>query len=479
MYVMGLEPTPVFRWRAMAETAINFGLMSYQSRSKPWNASRLVNFYPEVAPQQASSKTPVALIPTPGLALFSSVGDGPIRGIKEFLGVLYVVSGNSLYSIDEGGTATELGTISGVGYVTMDNNTTQLCIVSRPTGWIYTPATGVLAQITDVDFPGSGGVTQVGGYFIHMSPDNSGEWFLSDLDDGLAYDALDFATAEQRSDPLVRPFGDQQEVHLFGKATLEVWSNTGAADFPFSRVTTVEKGLLAALSVTKCDNTIMWVANDKMVYRLEGYTPRRISTHAIETLISETPDPSDIIGLSHVENGHSFYVITSMSGDWTVAYDAATGLWADRASYPNNLWRATTVAECYGKTLVGDSSLGQVYELQTGTYTDNAGTFARKIVSAPVYNAGNLLTMGKLEVVIETGVGLSTGQGSDPQVMLRFSDDGGRTWSNEKWRSLGAIGAYKTRAVWNRLGQFRERVFELTISDPVKSIVMGAYADLS
>lgn len=458
--------------------AIQFGLMSYQSRSKPWIASRLVNFYAETAPQQAGAKTPVALMPTPGLALFSTVGIGPIRGVKEFLGVLYVVSGNTLYSIDAGGTATSLGTITGIGYVTMDTNTTQLCIVSRPTGWIYTPATATLTQITDADFPGSAGVTQVGGYFVHMAPDNSGEWFISALENGLAYDALDFATAEQSSDPLVRPFGDHQEIHLFGSTTLEIWSNTGAADFPFSRATTGEKGLLAAFSIAKCDNTLFWVGHDKQVYRLDGYQPRRVSTHAVEKTISETSDPSDIVGLSHVENGHAFYVITSSSGDWTLAYDAATGLWAERASHPDNLWRATTAAQCYSKTLVGDSGAGLVYEVQTGTYTENSNTLTRKIVSAPVYGNGRRLTMSKLEVVIETGVGLTSGQGSDPQVMMRFSDDGGRTWSNEHWRSIGAVGAYKTRAIWRRLGSFRERVFELTVSDPVKTVVMGAYADV-
>ena len=86
--------------------------------------------------------------------------------------------------------------------------------------------------------------------------------------------------------------------------------------------------------------------------------------------------------------------------------------------------------------------------------------------------------MYAFEVYCETGVGLNSGQGSDPQIMLQYSDDGGRTYSNELWRSLGVIGAYKTRAIWRRLGQFRSRQIVLTITDPVRRLVMAYYADL-
>lgn len=471
-----------FWWEAMAENlALPIGITTYRSRSNPWLAERLVNLYAEAAPPEAKARTPVVLLPTPGPGLLGAAGTGPIRGMIEFLSVLYVVSGDTLYSVDAGGTATSLGTISGVGYVTMATNTTQLCIVARPSAWIYTPATTTLTQITDGDFPGSGGVTQIGGYFVHMVPDNSGEFFISDLDDGLAFDALDFATAETDSDPLMRPVADHQQLLLFGKKTVEIWDNTGDAAFPFARSQTsaMEKGCLAAFSVAKCDNTLFFVANDKIVYRLEGYNPRRVSTHAVEKLISDTPDPSDIIALSHVENGHAFYVITSMSGGWTTAYDAATGLWHDRETYPNAYWAPATSAECYDMTLVGDSSNGNIYELTTGLYAENGGTIRREVITAPLHNDTARLSMSKLEALVETGVGLNTGQGSDPQVMMQFSDDGGATWSNEQWRTLGAVGNRRARVIWRRLGNFRNRIFKFVVSDPVKTSFLGAYGDIS
>jgi hypothetical protein len=74
-------------------------------------------------------------------------------------------------------------------------------------------------------------------------------------------------------------------------------------------------------------------------------------------------------------------------------------------------------------------------------------------------------------------VGLVVGQGNDPQAMLRWSDDGGHTWSNEHWKSMGAIGQYGYRTIWRRLGmtqKLRDRVYEVSGTDPVKIAIMGA-----
>lgn len=459
---------------------IPFGMQSYQSRSRPFSAQRLVNWYAEMAPQGTKTKSPLVLLPRQGLASFCDAGNGPIRGAIEFLGVFYIVSGNTLYSVDAGGTETSLGTISGVGYVQMATNTTQISIVSRPNAWVYTPSTTTLTQITDPDFPGSAGVTQLTGYFVHMVPDDSGEFFTSNLDDGLNFDALNFATAESDSDPMIRPFSDHGELFLFGSRTVEVWANNGGGGFPFSRTPTaaLEKGCIAALSIAKCDNTIFWVGSDKIVYRMNGYTPMRVSTHAIEAKIADTPTPSDIIAMSYVADGHTFYVMTSQSGEWSLAFDTSTGLWANRATYPDDYWHPTTYAEFYGKSLVGDSSLGLVYEMETGLYTDNDQTIRFEATTPPIFEGGARLTMSKLYVDMETGVGLTTGQGSNPQAMLQWSDDGGRTWSNEHWRSIGQIGEYRHRVEWRRLGQFRERIFKLAVTDAIKPVILGAYADV-
>lgn len=455
-----------------------FGNQSYQSASRPWSSQKLTNWFVEAAPN-TKTKSPLILLPRPGLVSFTTPGAGPIRGMIQFLGVLYVVSGDTLYEIDEGGSATSRGTITGVGYVTMDVNPTQITIVSRPDAWVYTPSTTTLTQITDMDFPGSACVTQLDGYFVHAEPNDSGRFFTSNLDDGLNFDALDFATAETDADPLVRPFAQGGELLLFGTETVEIWDNPGGGGFPFTRsaTATIEKGCLALFSVAKCDNSVFWVGNDKIVYRMNGYTPIRVSNHGVEDIITATSDPSDIIGMSYVDRGHTFYVMTSQSGGWTLGYDVSTGLWQDRATYPNEYWAATTYAEAYNRQFVGNPDSNVVSYLDETVYTDNGGTILRQTVTPPFFAAGNRVTMSRLYVDFEVGIGLTTGQGSDPQAMLQWSDDGGRTWSNEHWRSMGKIGEYRRRVTWRRLGQFRERIFRLTVSDPVAAKLLGAYSD--
>jgi hypothetical protein len=64
-----------------------------------------------------------------------------------------------------------------------------------------------------------------------------------------------------------------------------------------------------------------------------------------------------------------------------------------------------------------------------------------------------------------------------PRAMLRWSDDGGHTWSNEHWKSMGRIGQFGYRTIWRRLGMtlaIRDRVYEVSGTDPVKIAIMGA-----
>jgi len=64
--------------------------------------------------------------------------------------------------------------------------------------------------------------------------------------------------------------------------------------------------------------------------------------------------------------------------------------------------------------------------------------------------------------------------GVQPKAMLRWSNDGGSTWSNEHWVSIGEIGKYKNRAIWRRLGWARDRIFEVVVTDPIKAVIISA-----
>ena len=229
--------------------------------------------------------------------------------------------------------------------------------------------------------------------------------------------------------------------------------------------------------MAKDDNSIFWLGDDEVIYRAEGYVPKRISTHAIEKAMRGYQDTTTATAWSYTRGGHKFYVINFEEATW--CFDISTGLWHTRESRDtigNSLgrWRVDYGVKIYGKDLVGDYSTGDIYALDHEVFTENGTVIRRLATSPPIHNEAEWVFMPKLQIEMEVGVGLTTGQGSDPQIMLRWSDDGGNTWSNEKWRNLGKKGEYKNRVRWTKLGKTRERIFELSITDPVYASIIAA-----
>jgi len=84
-----------------------------------------------------------------------------------------------------------------------------------------------------------------------------------------------------------------------------------------------------------------------------------------------------------------------------------------------------------------------------------------------------------LQIQFQPGVGLQTGQGSDPEFILRWSNDGGFTWGNDHLVKIGKAGKYKHRAIKRRLGWARDRVYEVVITDPVYRVIVSANLNAS
>lgn len=460
---------------------IQWAINSYQSRALPLSAQQLVNFYAEAAPKDA--KSPVVLYGTPGIKDFAtSVGNGPIRGAHNFDGTLFTVSRNALYEVDSAGSETSRGTINTTsGPVSMSHNQAtmaQLCIVDGVDGWIYTTSGG-LVQITDGDFFASPVVDFQDQYFAFIRA-NTGQWFLSNLNDGTAYTATDIATAEGDPDKLVSLISNRRELWLYGAETIEIWYNSGNADFPFSRYEGgfIERGCAAAFSIAEDDNSILWLGEDRIFYRADGYTPQRISQHGIEEALRKYVIVSDACAFIYTMGGHKFYVCTFPAEDATWVYDITTGLWHERQSFGMGRWRVSAYANVYGKHLVGDFEQGRIGELDLDTYQEYGVTMQGQATGPAVYADRKLIFHRRFELDIEAGVGLTSGQGSDPQVWLDWSDDGGRTWSARKpFRSMGKIGAYMQRLRWLSLGSARQRIYRITVSDPVKRSIVAAHLD--
>ena len=464
---------------------------SYVARSVNAADNRMVNLYPEAIPE--GGKESGFLTRAPGLRLLGTAGQGPCRGMWQFGNYGYVVSGEKLYQINSFWDATELGTVSGNGPVSMADNGTQLFIACNPDGFIYNATSNTFQKITDPDFPGAVTVGYIDGYFVFNAP-NSQQFYVTAIFDGTDIDALDFASAEGSPDGLVALIVDHREVWLFGTNSVEVWYDAGTTDFPLARIQGAfnEIGCAAAYSVAKLDNALFWLGADArgrgIVYRANGYTGQRVSTHAVEWQIQQYGSLSDAVGYTYQQDGHAFYVLNFPSANTTWIYDVATNGWHERAGFVNGQftrhWGNCQMA-FNSEIVIGDYANGNFYAFDMDVYSDN-GSVQRWLRSWRALPTGqnNLKRTAQhsLQLDCQTGVGVVTGQGSDPQVMLRWSDDGGHTWSSEHWRSMGKIGEYGYRTIWRRLGmtlKLRDRVYEISGTDPVKIAVMGAELILS
>jgi hypothetical protein len=468
---------------------------SYVARSINAADNRMVNLFPEMTPD--NGQTAAFLNRAPGLEFLQSVGTGPIRALwahqtngSDF----YVVSGGEVYKLNSmTGAPTLIGTVSGTGPVSIADNGTQIFFACNPDGFIYNEVTNVFAQITDPDFPGAVTVGYLDGYFVFNEPNSQRVWVTALLD-GLSVDPLDFASAEGSPDGLVGIIVDHREAWLFGTDSVEVWYDAGLPDFPLTRIQGAfnEIGCVAAFSIAKLDNGLFWLGTDArgqgIVYRANGYTGQRISTHAIEYAIAQYGNISDAIAYTYQQEGHAFYVLTFPSGNATWVYDVSTQAWHERAGWDNGVFvRHRSNCQCNfgGNIIVGDYENGNIYQFSLDIYADNGGIqkWLRSWRALPT-GQNNLKRTAhhSLQLNCESGVGLNDGQGSDPQAMLRWSDDGGHTWSNEHWSPMGKIGAYYHRVFWRRLGmtlKLRDRVYEVSGTDPVKIAVMGAELILS
>jgi hypothetical protein len=468
---------------------------SYVARSVNAADNRMVNLFPEVIPE--GGKEAAFLSRCPGLEFLQTVGTGPIRGLwaHQTNGTdFYVVSGVQVFKLS-GLTATPtlLGTVSGTGPVSIADNGTQIFFACNGPSYIYNEVTNVFQQITDPDFPGALTVGYLDGYFVFTEPNSQRVWVTS-IFEGTQIDALDFASAEGSPDGLVGLIVDHREAWLFGTDSVEVWYDAGLADFPLTRIQGAfnEIGCVATFSIAKLDNGLFWLGTDArgqgIVYRANGYTGTRVSTHAVEYAIAQYGNLADAIAYTYQQEGHAFYVLTFPTGNATWVYDVATGAWHERAGWDNGAFmRHRSNCQCNfgGNIIVGDYENGNIYRFNLDVFADNGGIqkWLRSWRALPTgQNDLKRTAHHSLQLDCQSGVGLNSGQGSDPQVMLRWSDDGGHTWSNEHWAPLGKIGQYFHRVFWRRLGmtlKLRDRVYEVSGTDPVKIAIVGAELILS
>lgn len=488
---------------------------TYTSQSKDADCERCMNWYPEAVESQ-QAKSPLVLYPTPGLARFATI-DMPVRGCLSFGGVAYWVGGGNLYSVTAAGVATSIGPVGNdfkpVSMATNGSAGSQLCICSAGEIYLYnlsaTKPCGSI-QLAPNTLSGTMGGLQgfaaqvvfCDGYFVATLA-NTNKFQVSSLEDGSVWNPLSVQQVSVFAENIGGMIQVYRQLWIFGiDGHAQVYYNSGANAYtPFDVIGAggvgyMEEGIDAPYSLAVLDNAPFWIGGNElgagMAWRANGYSPLRVSNFSVETAWATYPrKATDAIGYSYRDQGHTFWVLRfpSANGGFgaTWVYDTATQMWHERGFWsqkgPTGYSAHLSSYHCfaYGLHLVGDWNSGNIYAMDIRTLQDD-GQPIRRFRRAPHVSTEQVwIYHHELQVDMEVGDGpippLLDGAGNPrgPQAMLRWSDDGARTWGNEHWMDVGQAGEYKTRALWRRLGRSRDRVYELAVSDAAPWRIVDAY----
>ena len=457
---------------------------SYSERSLSFDAQRTINFYPET---DKSGKEVSALYGTPGLSVFCDTGLDKSRGLfTSYNGRLFYVAAQTLYEVSSAGVSTVRGTLAtSSGLVSFAENHTQLMIVDGTKGYIFTFSSNAFVQISDLDFPVASNVTFLDGYFI-VNSSGTTQFFVSAVNDGTTWSALDFASAESSPDSLLKALAVNGELWLLGERTTEIWNNTGDPLFPFQRASggKIDIGIFAPETAVSSAFGLIFVSRnvqgDGIVYRMNGLSPTRISNPFIERQIHKVTTPNLMSAYMYQEDGHTFYVLTGGDLETSLVYDISIGEWHERAYsspitgfFEQHLGVFGVTA--FNKTLVADKTYGKIYEMSLEYVTDAGHELVSERVFQHISEQNRPFTASRLEIAFGTGVGTQSGQGLNPKMLLYVSKDDGRTWFGPLEGLMGKVGEYRNRIIFRRLGTASCFTFRVRIADPVKRCLIGGY----
>ena len=453
---------------------------------------------------------------SPGAIITAAITGTTMTVASVSSGTLYVGQTIQGTGITAQTIITALGTGSGgAGTYTVNNSQTIASITMYALNWTVLPS-------SDGAFTGGETCDIVDNYFVYNRP-ASQQWGASGVLSPISGNTS-FSSKDGAPDNLVALIVDHREVYLMGEASSEVWTDVGAIPFPFQRIpgTNTQHGIAAKFSVARFGDSFCYVSRNNrgqaQIMQMKGYVPTRISNHAVENSITNQY-VDDAIAWTYQLEGHECYVVSFPTLQLTWSFDLASGMWHKWLYTENNgtytRHRGNCCAVFQGMVLVGDYSNGSIYELDKGNYTDN-GQYTRRLRRAPHLVADfQRQYFDELQIQFQPGVGtyglsvatsgmfigdpyiiypnaeliigpidivyLGTKNAINgntptnyPQAMLRWSNDGGSTWSREYWVTIGQLGKYKNRAIWRRLGMARDRVFEVSISDPVNAVIVSA-----
>jgi hypothetical protein len=463
---------------------INITGPSYQSRSKPLSSQQTKNWYQQFT---ESGKDKYVLMPFPGLKLAGSSGVALAdRGYYRMAEILYQVKGTVLYEISESGTHTSRGNITGTKRCIMAGDGVDLFIVvPNEKVWQYSTVTNLITEVTNVNITGAQSIDYINNQFLYTFPAFT---VVSDVGNGASASGLNVIAEETLPDKMVRDFVYEEVIYRCGVRSIVGWYNSGVGSPPIEKLQgrIFSIGLSALHSIAKTDEAFYFLGDDNAIYRIQGGAKERVSTDAISNSIRGFSVTSDAIGYTYTMQGQNFYTITFPTANKTFTVNESLGAdgWFELSSGTGDgKWQASSVINAYGQNFAADESNGNVYTLDLETYTNNGEALQRTRVTASINGdllgaKGKRTQMSRLELIMETGVGLVSGQGDNPRIMIEASYDGGRSWSHGTWARTGRLGEFVIKVEWFSLRTFLDLMVRVSTSDPVNYSIYSGTIDL-
>jgi hypothetical protein len=474
------------------------------ARVKTMNAPQLNNWFVEsnesgaIVEQQAyggrEGTSLKSLIGTPGLKVFSTLPQSPVRGQFSALGRYFAVGGSQLWEIADDGSQTSRGTVANDGKaVSIAFNNIQLLIVSGGRAYCFTLATNVLLDVTDqlAGVPIQCDYSDT--YFI-VCFQNSNKYQMSQVLDGTTWPGTLVNEVSVFPDNITSIIVNHRELWVFGQKRSQPFQNTGSLEVfdPISGAL-IETGCAATFAVTRLDNSLFWIGQDErgalVVWRSNGYTPARVSTHAVEYWLAlHASSIAGLVAYSYQTRGHLFWVLYVPNSDCNWVYDVTENMWHKRASWVNGAWGphfSWNYCYAFGRHLVGDWNSGNIYDMSFDHLDDNGAPIRRLRRSPTMTNENQWIPGRDLTLNFATGLGpqppFLDGNNAPrpPQVMIRWSNDQGKTWTPERILGCGMAGEYGTRVVVRRIGRWRNRVWEMVVTDPIPWTLTDEYLRLN
>lgn len=471
---------------------VNLFGIGTQSESPAVTAQKRINCRVEM--RQEQDRTNYVVTRRAGLKGWSStLADAENRGMWAVntlsTPTLFVVQGSSLWAFTYSSAVTFIGSLqTSSGNVSMVDDGVNLMIVDGQFGYYYnmvTPA-GVNIIVDGNFMANPKTVTWQDTYFIVAGAGTVVNQFqFSNGADVTTWPAVNIGFTESSPNALQAGIADHSVLNLFTDVTAEFWQDSGSPDLPYSKIpgSAAEFGLAAPFSLAKFDNSVAGLFKSKMggviAARMNGFGLAKISDADMDTILSGYSTVADATGFAFMDRGHPMYVINLPTAEASWMYDGKTQIWSELQAPDGSRFWATKFAAFLNRLLVSDRTSGNIYELDSNTYADNGDEIPCELVSRHIWNDDRFVGISKIQIDVESGTGLVSGQGQTPVLDLRVSKDGGRSFFSVGFSSIGKVGEFTQRVTWNSLGAARDWVLSLRITDPVKFVLTGASAEIT